>query len=105
MVIRDRRNLSEFGVIVPIVTIDRRTGKMVNEPEIISRGFVVSEGGEEMIDTARAIVTETIQSSSKEEAADVGMMEEKIRTDLRKFLSRRTARSSRPLITPVVLEV
>jgi ribonuclease J len=105
MVIRDRRNLSEFGVIVPIVTIDRRTGKMVNEPEIISRGFVVSEGGEEMINTAREIVTETIQSSSKEEAADVGMMEEKIRTDLRRFLSRRTSRSSRPLITPVVLEV
>ena len=90
---------------MPIVTIDHRTGKMINEPEIISRGFVVSEGGEEMIDEARDIVIETVRTSSKEEAADMGMMEEKIRSDLRRFLSRKTSRSSRPLITPVVLEV
>ncbi len=104
VVIRDRRNLSEFGVIVPIVSIDRRTGEIVQGPEIVSRGFVVSEGGEEMLDDARAVVVRTIEGSSAEEAADLGVMEEKIRTDLRRFLAKQTSRSSRPLIVPVVLE-
>ena len=104
MVINDRRSLSEFGVIVPIVTINRQTGELAGEPEIVSRGFVVSEGGEELIEAAHEVVAATVRGSSREEAADIGMMEEKIRTDLRRFLSRKTSRASRPLIAPVILE-
>ena len=104
MVIRDRRNLSEFGVIVPIVSIDRQSGDISQGPEIVSRGFVVSEEGEEMLEEARDIVVRTIEGSTAEEAADLGVMEEKIRTDLRRYLAKQTSRSSRPLIVPVVLE-
>jgi ribonuclease J len=104
MVIRDRRHLSEFGVIVPIVGINRRTGEVESGPEIISRGFVVSEGGAELLDGARDVVLRTVESSTLEEIEDLGVMEEKIRVDLRRYLARETSRSSRPLIAPVVLE-
>ena len=104
LVIRDRRHLSEFGVIVPIVAIDRQSGRITVQPEIVSRGFAVSEESEEMLDGAVKIVRETVETSSREEIEDLGLMEEKIRTDLKRYVSRKTSRSSRPLIVPVVLE-
>jgi len=104
MVIRDRRNLSEFGVIIPILAVDRRTGKIATGPEIVSRGFVVGEESEELIEGARAVVVKTVEGSSREEVGDPGVLEEKIRTDLRRYLARKTSRSSRPLIAPVLLE-
>ncbi len=104
LVIRDRQHLSEFGVIVPIVGIDRQTGKITVEPEIVSRGFAVSEESEELLDGAVAIVRATVEGSSREEIEDLGLMEEKVRADLKRYVSRKTSRSSRPLIVPVVLE-
>ncbi len=104
MVIRDRRHISEFGVIIPIVAIDRQTGKIDSGPEIISRGFVFSEESEISIDGARRVVQKTVDSSSREEIGDMGLMEEKVRSDLRRYVSRRTSRQHRPLIVPVILE-
>ena len=104
LVIRDRQHLSEFGVIVPIVAIDRQTGKVSMQPEIVSRGFAVSEESEEMLDGAVDIIRSTVEGSSREEIEDLGLIEEKIRTDLKRYVSRKTSRSSRPLIVPVVLE-
>lgn len=104
MVIHDRSSLSKFGVILPIVSIDRQTGKMSADPEIVSRGFAVSEDAEEMLDGARDVVAKTVSGSSREEIEDLGLMEEKIRDDLKRYVSRKTSRSSRPLIAPVVLE-
>lgn len=104
LVIRDRRHLSEFGVIVPIVALDRQSGRITAPPEIVSRGFAVSEGSEEMLDDAADVVRRTVEASSREEIEDPGLMEEKIRTDLKRYLARKTSRSSRPLIVPVVLE-
>ncbi len=104
MVVRDRRRISEFGVIVPIVSIDRQSGKVDQGPEIVSRGYVVSEGGAEILEEARGIVLQTVQTSSLEEIADLGVMEEKVRADLRHYLARKTSRQSRPLIVPVILE-
>ena len=104
MVIADRSSLSKFGVILPIVSIDRHTGKITGDPEIVSRGFAVSEDAEEMLDGARDVVRKTVSGSSREEIEDLGLMEEKIRDDLKRYVSRKTSRSSRPLIVPVVLE-
>ncbi len=104
MVIRDRRHISEFGVIIPIVAIDRQTGKIDSGPEIISRGVVFSEESEISIDGARRVVQKTVDSSSREEIGDMGLMEEKVRSDLRRYVSRRTSRQHRPLIVPVILE-
>ena len=103
LVIRDRRHLSEFGVVVPIVAINRHSGQLESAPEILFRGFVVPEDSSQLLDGARDVISRTIETSSEEEKTDRGVMEEKIRIDLRRYISRET--SSRPLIAPVILEV
>ena len=103
LVIRDRRHISEFGVIMPIVAINGHTGELESSPEIVTRGFVVPEDGDQLLEGARAVVAKTLDGSSDEEKIDRGVMEEKIRSDLRRYISRQT--SSRPLIIPVILEV
>ena len=104
IVIRDRRHISEFGVIIPIVAIDRRTGEIESGPEIVSRGYVFSEDGELSVAAARRVVEKTVAGSSREEIADLGVMVEKIRADLRRYFGRKASRQSRPLIVPVILE-
>jgi len=103
IVIRDRRHLSEDGFVIPIIAIDKHTGRSEGLPEIVSRGFVKLEEGSELMVAARQIVARTLETSSNEERTDWGVMQEKIRADLKRFLSKQTAR--RPLIMPVILEV
>ncbi len=103
MVIRDRRHLSEDGFVLPIVAISKHTGKSETLPEIVSRGFVSLDDGSDLIQAARQIVQKTVDSSSHEERTDWGVMQEKIRADLKRFLIKQTSR--RPLIVPVILEV
>lgn len=103
IVIRDRRHLSEDGFVLPIIAIDKHSGRCEGLPEIVSRGFVSLEEGSELMASARAIVQRTLETSSKEERTDWGVMQEKIRADLKRFLSKQTSR--RPLIMPVILEV
>jgi ribonuclease J len=103
IVIRDRRHLSEDGFVIPIIAIDKHTGRSEGLPEIVSRGFVKLEEGSELMVSARQIVARTLETSSNEERTDWGVMQEKIRADLKRFLSKQTAR--RPLIMPVILEV
>jgi ribonuclease J len=101
LVIRDRKHLSEDGIVLPIIAINKMTGKLENAPEIVMRGMAVPEEG--MIAEARQIVQRTLDSSSAEERADYGVIKEKIRTDLKRFIQKSTSR--RPLIMPVVLEI
>ena len=103
MVIRDRRHLSEDGIVLPIIAINRHTGRMENPPEIVSRGFAVAEDGPAFVETARQIVAKTLEGSNQEEKTDWGVMKEKIRADLKRYIVKETAR--RPLIMPVILEV
>lgn len=103
MVIRDRRHLSEDGFVIPIIAIDKHTGKSEGLPEIVSRGFVSLEDGSEILGAARQVVARTLETSSHEERTDWGVMQEKIRADLKRFLNKETSR--RPLIMPVILEV
>ena len=103
IVIRDRRHLSEDGIVLPIIAIDKNTGKPEGLPEIVSRGFVARENGSEILQDARQVVARTLEVSSPEERADWGVMQEKIRADLKRFLNKQTSR--RPLIMPVILEV
>lgn len=102
IVIRDRRHLSEDGFVIPIISIDKNTGRADGLPEIVSRGFVSLEEGSELIAAARQVVARTIETSSREERTDPGVMQEKIRTDLKRFIHKETSR--RPLIMPVILE-
>jgi ribonuclease J len=102
IIIRDRRHLSEDGFVLPIIAINKLTGKSEGLPEIVSRGFVAGEGAG-ILQEARSVVTRTLESSTAEERGDWGVMQEKIRTDLKRFLNKQTQR--RPLIMPVILEV
>ncbi len=103
IVIRDRRHLSEDGFVLPIIAISKNSGRTETLPEIVSRGFMSFEDGSELMQEARRVVARTLESSSEEERTDWGVMQEKIRADLRRFLNKETSR--RPLIMPVILEV
>ena len=103
VVIRDRRHLSEDGVVVPIVAIDKQTGRVDVPPEIVTRGFLPSDDGQEILAKAREVILRTIEQSNIDEKADWTVIKEKIRVDLKRFLNKQT--SKRPLILPVILEV
>ena len=104
LVIRDRRHLSEDGFVIPIIAINKHTGRSETLPEIVSRGFVsFEEDGSGLLQEARLVVARTLETSTEEERTDWGVMKEKIRADLKRFLNKQTSR--RPLITPVILEV
>jgi len=102
VVIRDRKHLSEDGVVVPIIAIDKQTGRLESHPEIVTRGFL-SDDGSELIAAARDIVQKTVAQSNSEETSDWSVIKEKIRVDLKRYINKQT--SKRPLILPVILEV
>ena len=103
LVIRDRRHLSEDGIVLPIIAINKLTGKVETPPEIVMRGFSGSTNEDGFLDQARQSVMNTLESSSDEEKGDYGMIKEKIRQDLKRFIVKNTSR--RPLIMPVILEI
>jgi ribonuclease J len=102
IIIRDRRHLSEDGFVLPIIAINKHTGRSEGLPEIVSRGFVGGDGSG-ILQEARGVVARTLDASTAEERGDWGVMQEKIRQDLKRFLNKETQR--RPLIMPVILEV
>jgi len=103
VVIRDRQHLAEDGIVVPIIAIDKHTGRMESRPEMVTRGFLPSEDGAELLASARDVILRTIEESNAQEKSDWGVIKEKIRVDLKRFLNKQT--SKRPLILPVILEV
>src|SRR5689334_16680471 len=101
LIVKDRRHLSEDGIVLPIVAIHKLTGRVETTPEIVTRGFSPGEDG--FVDGARQIVMQTLEQSSDEEKTDYGVIKEKIRTDLKRYISKQTQK--RPLIMPVILEI
>jgi ribonuclease J len=101
IILRDRQHIGEGGIVLPIITINKRTGIVENAPEIVMRGFTVEDP--KMIADARQLVQRTLDSSSEEEKADYGVIKEKIRGDLKRYIQKNMSR--RPLIMPVILEV
>lgn len=101
LVIKDRRHLSEDGIVLPVIAINKRTGQVENAPEIVVRGMAIAEDG--LIAEAKQVVQKTLDVSSAEEKADYGVIKEKIRNDLKRYIQKNTSR--RPLIMPVILEI
>ncbi len=99
---RDRKHLSEEGIVIPIIAIDKNTGRVETAPEIVSRGLMSEDGGE-LIAGAREVVAKTVETSNMEERADWSVIKEKIRIDLKRYINKKT--SKRPLILPVILEI
>ena len=101
LIIKDRRHISEDGIVLPIIAINKLTGEVETAPEIVTRGFNIGENG--LVDGAKQIVMQTLDVSSDEEKADYGVIKEKIRADLKRYISKQTQK--RPLIMPVILEI
>jgi ribonuclease J len=99
LVIRDRRILSEDGVVLAVLAINKRTGKVEREPEVVMRGF----GGADITDQCREVVLKTLDGLSVEQKSDYGMVNEKVRVELKRLIQKTTGR--RPMIMPVILEI
>ena len=102
-VLRDRRVLSEEGLIVVIVTVDSTTGEILTGPEIITRGWVHAPEAEDLLDEARAVVRKSLEEVPLEAAGDWETLKRHARQALGRFVNERTKR--RPMIVPVVMEV
>src|SRR6266550_8723694 len=101
-VLRDRRHLAEDGLVVPVVAINKQTGMIEGIPDIITRGFVMENSQELLADGAR-VLSEVMEQSSVEERTDQGLIKEKLRVELRRFLRKRSGR--RPFVLPVIMEI
>ncbi len=102
LVIKDRRHLSEDGFVLPIIAINKLSGTVESIPEIVMRGFAAgTENG--FVEEARKVIANTLDGSTSEEKMDYGVIKEKIRADLKRFIGKTTSR--RPLIMPVILEI
>jgi ribonuclease J len=99
LVIKDRRTLSEDGIVLAVVALNKRTGMVERAPEVVMRGF----GGADITEPARDVVLRSLEALTAEEKADYGMVKEKVRVELKRYIQKTTGR--RPLIMPVVLEI
>ncbi len=103
VIVRDRQHLSEDGFVMPILAINKLTGKLEGNPEIVMRGFAGAPDDNGFVQDALANVRRTLEHSTREEVADYGMIKEKIRVELKRYINKNTQR--RPLIIPVIVEI
>jgi len=103
VVVRDRRHLSSEGIVVPVVVLDRQTGRLESEAELVTRGFVDWDEWPGLMDAARDVVLEVIETRPPEEHHDPSLTRERLRMELRRLFRKRTQR--RPIVIPVVMEV
>ena len=106
VVLRDRKQLAADGMLVIIVTIEGKTGKIVTNPDIISHGFVYLEKSKELIDVVRRMVTTIVEQSGGSQATggpNPVYLRSKIRDEIGQFLFQKMER--RPMVLPVVIEV
>jgi len=99
LVLRDRRILSEDGIVIALLAINKRTGKVEQQPEVVMRGF----GGADITEQARELVLKTLDGLTTEQKSDYGMVKEKVRAELKRLIQKTTGR--RPMIMPVILEI
>ena len=103
IVMRDRRHLSSEGIVVPVIVVDKATGRVESPPEIVTRGFVDAGERAELIEEAARVVRDAVESRPPEEHRDPLLTRERVRQELRRFFKKRTQR--RPMVIPVVMEV
>ena len=103
IVLRDRKHLSEDGLIVVVCTLSQGDGAVVAGPDIVSRGFVYVRESESLMVDARRLVTRILEGFAENNIHDWGTMKTKIKDDLSKLMYERTRRS--PMILPILMEV
>ncbi|KPD33541.1 Zn-dependent hydrolase [Pediococcus acidilactici] len=103
IVLRDRKILSEDGVFVAVVTIDRKKKIIIKEPKITSKGFVYVKASGDLIEESSKLVKKTVQANLDNKEFDWGHLKQDVRDKLGKYLYDQTKR--RPVILPVIMEV
>lgn len=102
IVLRDRKVLSQDGILMAVMTVDKETGQPIAGPDIVSRGFVYMRDADELLNSARERVLESL-SNLNGHSADWSFVKDKIKQTLSEYLYEKTRR--RPMIIPVVMEV
>lgn len=103
VVLRDRRHLSEDGLVIVVATIDGVNGEVLAGPELVSRGFVYVRESEELLDEARRLVAETFEKCRFDRQRDLGSVKTRVREALSSYIYRKTKRS--PMILPILMEI
>jgi len=102
VVIRDRRHLSEGGMVLAVMAIHQQTGELVAGPELISRGFMLAEEGEEVLESAKQEVIASLNNMNRETRTDPAELKEEVRKMLRRFFRKKLERY--PLVLPYIIE-
>ena len=103
IVLRDRRHLSQDGLMIVVVAMDKYTGEILSGPDIISRGFVYVRESEELMDEAKAVVNEALAKCERKNINEWAYIKTLIMDTLRDYLWQRTKRS--PMILPIVMDI
>ena len=103
IVLRDRQVLAEDGMVVVITTVDSKTGRLIQNPDIISRGFVFLKDNKELIEAIRHKVKQMVIASDPKSWADTDKIRNDIRDKVGQFIFTKTEK--RPMVLPVVIEV
>jgi len=103
MVLRDRKNLAENGIITVVVAIDRKNKIITSGPDIVSRGFVYVRNSEELIDEVRSIVTNVVEKCLENNITQWAEIKNGIRREVDNFVYLKMKR--KPMILPVIVEV
>jgi ribonuclease J len=102
MVLRDRKHLAEDGVVVVLVSVDAREGKIIGGPDLVTRG--VSENlPHEWMDEAKDLIRGMLEADTDDARRDWATVNESVRKALQKFFARKTSR--RPMVLPVIMEI
>lgn len=102
IVIRDRRHLSEDGMVLVVMAIHQQSGELIAGPDLVSRGFMRAEESEEVLEHAKKIVLETLNSMNRETRTDPAELKEEVRKALRRFFRKRLERH--PVVLPYIIE-
>jgi len=102
VVIRDRRHLSEGGMVLVVMAIHQQSGELVAGPELISRGFMLAEESEEVLESAKREVLATLDSMNRETRTDPAELKEEVRKTLRRFFRKKLERH--PVVLPYIIE-
>ena len=103
IVLRDRQHLSQDGLIVIVMTMDRTTGEIVSGPDVVSRGFVYVRESETLMDDVKRVIRQEVNTFEEEGIRDWATIKSTLKDDLRDYIFQRTKRN--PMILPIIMEV
>ena len=103
IVLRDREVLSDDGVFIAAVTIDRKKKKIISEPRVSTRGFVYIKANHALMNGASDVIKEAVNNNFEHKKFDWTELKQDVRNDVEKYLYKQTGR--RPVVLPVVMEV